>query len=102
MNNLSHNFINNENEDNQNSEINPNLERKFNKIHPYLFINDEPLILIGPDILYFIIIFTITSFLSIIFYSIKTKTYFIIKILYLFGYLFYAICYILLTILNFV
>ena len=80
MSNLSHNFINNEHEENQNIEINPNLERIFNKIHPYLFINDEPLILILPDIFYFIIIFTITSFLSIIFYSIKAETYLIIKI----------------------
>jgi hypothetical protein len=100
MSNLTHNFINNEHEENQNSEINPNLERIFNRIHPYLFINDEPIILIGPHILYFIIIFTTTSFLSIIFYSIKAETYLIIKILYLLGYLFYAISYILLIVLN--
>ena len=50
MSNLSHNFINNEHEDNQNGEINPNLERIFIKIHPYLFNNGEPIILIGPDI----------------------------------------------------
>ena len=97
---LSHQFINHEYQENQNNEINPNLERKFDKIHPYLFINGEPLILIGPDILYFIIIFTISSFLSIIFYSLKSKTYFIMKMLFLFGYLFYSVNYILLMILN--
>ena len=98
--NLTHNFINNENEDNQNNEINPNLERIFSKIHPFLFFKNEPLILIGPDILYYVIIFSISSFFSIIFYSLKNKSYIIMKILFLFGYLFYAITYTLLMILN--
>ena len=98
--NLSHNFINNEYEESQNNEINPNLERIFNKIHPFLYINGEPLIIIGPDILYFIIIFTISSFFSIIFYSLKNKANIFMKMLYLLGYLFYAIAYILLMILN--
>ena len=98
--NLTHNFINNEDEDNQNNEINPNLERIFSKIHPFLFFKNEPLILIGPDILYYVIIFSISSFFSIIFYSLKNKSYTIMKILFLLGYLFYAITYILLMILN--
>jgi len=98
--NLTHNFINNEDEDNQNNEINPNLERIFSKIHPFLFFKNEPLILIGPDILYYVIIFSISSFFSIIFYSLKNKSYTIMKILFLFGYLFYAITYTLLMILN--
>ena len=100
VNNLTHNFINNEDEDNQNNEINPNLERIFSKIHPFLFFKNEPLILIGPDILYYVIIFSISSFFSIIFYSLKNKSYTIMKILFLFGYLFYAITYTLLMILN--
>ena len=100
VNNLTHNFINNEYEDNQNNEINPNLERIFSKIHPFLFFKNEPLILIGPDILYYVIIFSISSFFSIIFYSLKNKSYTIMKILFLFGYLFYAITYTLLMILN--
>ena len=98
--NLSRKFINSDYEENQNNEINPNLERIFNKIHPYLFVDGEPIILIGPDILYFIIIFAISSFFSIIFYSLKNKPYLIMKIFYLFGYLFYAINYILLMIIN--
>ena len=98
--NLTHNFINNEDEDNQNNEINPNLERIFSKIHPFLFFKNEPLILIGPDILYYIIIFSVSSFLSIIFYSLKNKSYTIMKILFLLGYLFYAVTYTLLMILN--
>ena len=73
VNNLTHNFISNEYEDNQNNEINPNLERIFSKIHPFLFFKNEPLILIGPDILYYVIIFSISSFFSIIFYSFKNK-----------------------------
>ena len=98
--NLTHNFINNEDEDNQNNEINPNLERIFSKIHPFLFFKNEPLILIGPDILYYIIIFSVSSFLSIIFYSLKNKSYTIMKILFLLGYLFYSVSYTLLMILN--
>ena len=98
--NLSHNFINNEYEESQNNEINPNLERIFIKIHPFLYINEEPLILIGPDILYFIIIFTISSFFSIIFYSLKNNANIFMKMLFLLGYLFYSINYILLMILN--
>jgi palmitoyltransferase ZDHHC9/14/18/palmitoyltransferase len=100
MSNLSHNFINNEYEENQNNEINPNLERVYNQIHPFLFINNEPIILIGPDILYYIIILSISSFLSIIFYSLKNKPIIVMKILFILGYLFYSITYTLLMILN--
>ena len=98
--NLSNNFINNEYEENQISELNPNLERIFNKIHPFLFYKGEPLILIGPDILYYVIFFSISSFLSIIFYSLKNQSYIIMKMLFLLGYLFYATTYTLLLILN--
>ena len=100
INNLSHNFLNNDYEDNQTNEINPNIERVFNKIHPYLFINHEPMLLIGPNLLYFIIIFSASFFLSIIFYSLKNESYFIMKFLFLFGYLFYIITYSLLMVLN--
>lgn len=98
--NFSHNILNSEYEENQNNEINPNLDRIFNKIHPFLFINNEPLILIGSDILYYIIIFSVSSFFSIIFYSLKNKSNFIMKILFLLGYLFYATTYTLLMLLN--
>jgi hypothetical protein len=57
------------------------------------------LLVIGPDALHFIILFTISSLLSIIFYSIK-NTYFIMKFLYLLAYLLYIISYTLLMILN--
>ena len=96
---LSHNFINNDYEDNQNNEINPNNDRIFSKIHPFIFINNEPLILLGPDILYFAIIFSISSFFSIIFYSLK-KSFFFMKFLYLLGYLFFTITYCMVMILN--
>ena len=64
---LSHNIINYDYEE-SNNDINPNAERIFNRIHPFLFINNEPLIVIGPDVLYYIIIFSVSSFFSIIFY----------------------------------
>ena len=96
----SHNILNNDFEENPNNEINPNLDRIFNKIHPFLFINNEPLILIGPDLLYYIIIFSISSFFSFIFFSLKTKSYFIMKLIFLLGYFFYAITYSLLMLLN--
>ena len=98
--NLSHNFINNEFEENQNNEINPNLERVFNQIYPFFFINNEPIILIGPDLLYYIIILSLSSFCSIIFYSLKNRPKIFMKILFLLGYLFYSINYTLLMILN--
>ena len=100
INNLSNHFINNEYEENQTIELNPNLERIFNKIHPFLFLKGEPLILIGPDILYYVIIFSISSFFSIIFYSLKNQKYTIMKLLFLLGYFFYAVTYTLLLILN--
>ena len=96
---INNNLLNNDYEDSQIKEINPNLDRFFDEIHPFFFINNEPFIVIGPDALHFIILFTISSLLSIIFYSIK-NTYFIMKFLYLLAYLLYIISYTLLMILN--
>jgi len=80
--------------------INPNIERIYNKAHPFLFINNEPLILITSDIYLFIFIFSITSFLSIIFYSIKEQKLIYMKIIFILVYLYYTVTYILLMILN--
>ena len=80
--------------------INPNVERIYNKVHPFLFINNEPLILITSDIYLFIFIFSITSFLSIIFYSIKEQKLVFMKTIFILVYLYYTITYILLMILN--
>ena len=99
MSQLSNNFINKDYEDSLIKEINPNLDRFFDEIHPFFFINNEPLLVIGPDALHFIIVFTISSLLSIIFYSIK-NTYFFMKFIYLLAYLIYIISYTLLMILN--
>ena len=99
MSQLNNNFINNYYEDSQIKEINPNLDRLFDSIHPFFFINGEPLLVIGPDALHFIIVFTISSFLSIILYSFK-NTYFIMKFLFLLAYLLYIISYTLLMIIN--
>ena len=80
--------------------INPNIERIYNKVHPFLFIKNEPLILITSDIYLFIFIFSITSFLSIIFYSIKEQKLIYMKIIFILVYLYYTVTYILLMILN--
>ena len=80
--------------------FNPNVERIYNKVHPFLFINNEPLILITSDIYLFIFIFSITSFLSIIFYSIKEQKLVFMKTIFILVYLYYTITYILLMILN--
>ena len=97
-------LINNYNNDIDNDQeinvINPNIERIYNKVHPFLFINNEPIILLSSDIYTFIFIFSITSFLSIIFYSIKEQKLIFMKIIFIFGYLFYSITYILLMMLN--
>ena len=104
--NLTHNdLINtdniNDNDDEQGiNVINPNIDRVYNKVHPFLFIKNEPIILIGSDLYLFIIIFSLTSFLSIIFYSLKEQAKIIMKFIYIFSYLFYTITYILLMILN--
>lgn len=86
-------------ENSKKEEINPNKERLYNISHPFLFINGEPLILIGPDTLYYVWIFSIVSFFSIIIYSLK-KTNILFKILFLFGYLFFAITYTVLLLIN--
>ena len=80
--------------------INPNIERVYNKIHPFLFINNEPLILITSDIYLFIFIFSLTSFLSIIFYSIKEQNMITMRIIFILVYLYYTTTFILLMILN--
>lgn len=101
INNLNNNENDNGFEDDQTTNvINPNIERIYNKVHPFLFINNEPLILITSDIYIFIFIFSITSFLSIIFYSIREQKNIFMKIIFILVYLYYTITYILLMILN--
>ena len=80
-------------------EINPNKERIFNLSQPILFFKEEPLIILGPNIIYFVFIFSFVSFLSIIIYSFKNQNI-ILKILFIFGYLFFSITYILLLLIN--
>ena len=110
-NNISHNMLEiyNENEyDNENEndnehfneqKINPNKERIFKNIHCYFYLENEPLIIIGPDLSYFIWIFTIVSFFSILIYSLKNSSFFT-SLLYVLGYLFFAVFYILLMVTN--
>ena len=104
-NNNSHNILEiyNENENDNDhfneQKINPNEERIFKNIHCYFYLDNEPLIIIGPHLSYFIWIFTLVSFLSILIYSIKNSSCFTSS-LYALGYLFFAICYILLMVVN--
>ena len=83
----------------QKEEINPNKERIYNTSQPFLFFKGEPFIVLGPDTIYFVWIFSIVSFLSIIIYSLKNSHIFF-QILFIFGYLFFAVNYILLLIIN--
>ena len=80
-------------------EINPNKERIYSSSHPFLFINGEPLIIIGPETQYYVWIFSFVSLFSIIIYSLK-KSNILIKILFIFGYLFFAITYTILLLIN--
>ena len=102
-NNTSQNILEifNENDDDHFNEpkINPNKERVFRNIHCYFYLNSEPLIIIGPDLEYFIWIFTFVSFFSILVYSLKTSSSFT-TILFVLGYICFSVCYILLMILN--
>ena len=80
-------------------EINPNKERVYNASHPFLFIQDEPLIILGPDTIYYVWIFSIFSFFSIIIYSLKNSNIFF-KFLFISGYLFFVVTYTILLLLN--
>ena len=87
------------NKNKENEEINPNKERIFKIAQPFLFYKGEPLILIGPDSRYYVWIFSLVSFLSIIIYSLK-NSYLFLKIIFIFSYLLFAILYTLLLVIN--
>mgnify|MGYP006988847354 CR=1 FL=1 len=74
--------------------INPNEDRIFKNIHCYFFFNGEPLIIIGPDLEYFILVFTLVSFFSILVYSLKTSSSFT-TMLFVLGYISFSVSYIL-------
>ena len=80
-------------------EINPNKERIYRTSQPFLFIKGEPYIILGPNTEYYVWIFSIVSFFSIIIYSLK-NSFIILKLLFICGYLFFAITYTLLLLLN--
>ena len=103
VNNVSNNILEilneNDNEVFNEYKINPNKDRIFKNIHCYFFLNGEPLIIIGPDLEYFILVFTLASFFSILVYSLKTSSSFT-TMLFVLGYLSFSVCYILLMVLN--
>ena len=103
VNNVSNNILEilneNDNEVFNEYKINPNKDRIFKNIHCYFFLNGEPLIIIGPDLEYFIVVFTLASFFSILVYSLKTSSSFT-TMLFVLGYLSFSVCYILLMVLN--
>lgn len=80
-------------------EINPNKDRIFNKVHPYFFINGEPLIVLGPNVRYYVWIFCLVSFFSIVLYSLKNGNFFF-KFLYGCGYLMFSVSYTILMVKN--
>ena len=80
-------------------DIDSNKERIYNTSQPLLFIKEEPYIILGPDTQYYVWIFSIASFFSIIIYSLKNSNLFF-KILFILGYLFFAITYTLLLLIN--
>ena len=80
-------------------EINPNKERLYNSSHPFLFIQGEPIIIIGPNTEYYVWIFSFVSFFSIIIYSLK-NSHILFKLLFFAGYLFFAISYTMLLLIN--
>jgi len=103
INNVTNNMLEilneNDNEVFNEYKINPNEDRIFKNIHCYFFFNGEPLIIIGPDLEYFILVFTFVSFFSILVYSLKTSSAFT-TILFVLGYISFSVCYILLMVLN--
>ena len=96
INNNTLGFINNTKKE---EEINPNKERLYNSSHPFLFIKGEPIIIIGPDTKYYVWIFSFVSFFSIIIYSLK-NSHILFKLLFFAGYLFFAITYTMLLLIN--
>ena len=82
-----------------NQKINPNKERTFRNIQCYLYLNNEPLVIIGADLKYFIWVFTLVSFFSILIYSLKQSS-FLNSLSFILGYLFFSICYFLLMVVN--
>ena len=103
INNVTNNMLEilneNDNEVFNEYKINPNEDRIFKNIHCYFFFNGEPLIIIGPDLEYFILVFTFVSFFSILVYSLKTSSAFT-TMLFVLGYISFSVCYILLMVLN--
>jgi hypothetical protein len=79
--------------------IDPNKERIFKKSQAFIFYKGEPIIIIGPDSQYYVWIFSFVSFFCIILYSLK-NTFMILKIGFSLSYLFFAITYTLLLVLN--
>ena len=101
--NLKHNALGiiniNPEDNNEPKEINPNKERIFKGSQVFLFYKGEPIIIIGPDTQYYVIIFSLVSFLCIITYNLKNSNL-ILKILFIISYLLFAITYTLLLVIN--
>ena len=92
-------FNENDNEHFNEQKINPNKERSLTNIHCFFYLDGEPLIIIGPDLGYFIWIFSLVSFFSILVYSLKASAYFT-TFLFVSAYIFFAVSYIMLMVVN--
>ena len=83
----------------ENDKIDPNKERLFKYSQPFIFYKGEPIIIIGPDSRYYVWIFSFVSFFCVILYGMK-NTFMILKIFFSLCYLFFAVTYTLLLVLN--
>ncbi len=83
----------------ENEKIDPDKERIFKNSQPFIFYKGEPIIIIGPDSRYYVWIFSFVSFFCIILYNMK-NTFMILKIFFSLCYLFFAVTYTLLLVLN--
>jgi hypothetical protein len=92
-------IINNNTDIKEKEEIDPNKDRIFKGSQAFLFYKGEPLIIIGPDTLYYVWIVSLVSFLCIIIYNLK-NSYIILKIFFIISYLFFATTYTLLLVIN--
>ena len=83
----------------ENEKIDPDKERIFKNSQPFIFYKGEPIIIIGPDSRYYVWIFSFVSFFCVILYGMK-NTFMILKIFFSLCYLFFAVTYTLLLVLN--
>lgn len=78
------------------------IERNFGNTYPLLFYNNEPLIVIGPDWKYFVIIYSIAVIVFALLYAIKIKPkiHLVYQIISAFVFMFFSFSYFMLAFKN--